>query len=281
MRPPEMLTTCEATVLRSGRPILDKVSVSFAPGTFTAVLGPNGAGKSTLLRVLSGSLTPDEGTVTLNGRPLSGYQRAELARRRAVLAQESLLQFDFSVEEVVILGRIPHLSGWESERDRRACARAIAVTELRALRHRRYLSLSGGEKQRVQLARVLAQIDPAEAEHPGDRWLLLDEPTAALDLRHQHSMVALVRSLARSHGFGVIVIVHDLNLAMQYADNVVLLDQGRLAASGPTPETLTVARISDVFGVTTEIHCPRSNACPFIQTLPSNHAKNELTESIH
>lgn len=270
-----MLKAEQISVVRSGRAIVDAVSAAFEPGTLSVILGPNGAGKSTLLRVLSGALAPDGGAASLDGRALTGYSKPALARRRAVLAQESLLQFDFSVEEVVILGRIPHLTGWENEHDRQACDRAIAAAELEHLRYRRYLTLSGGEKQRVQLARILAQIDPGGREMEGTRWLLLDEPTSALDLRHQHTLLTRVRRLSRSHGFGVVAILHDLNLAMRYADQVVLLDRGRAVATGPTRRTLTAPRISAVFGVETEIHCSQAGACPFIQTAHPNHSAHE------
>lgn len=273
-----MLEAQQVSVVRGGRAILDEVSMPFASGRVSAILGPNGAGKSTLLRVLSGSLVPDAGQVCLDGQALAHISKADLARRRGVLAQESMLQFDYSVEEVVILGRIPHLSGWESPQDIAAAHRALAEVGLAALAHRRYPSLSGGEKQRVHLARVLAQLDVSETLPPGQnaasRWLLLDEPTSALDLHHQHAVLSHARRLTLSGGPAVIAVLHDLNLALRYADDVLLLSEGRVAAAGPTHEALQPPVISRVYGVHAEMHCPA--ACPFLQIHPVNPSTSHV-----
>lgn len=271
-----MLTARQLSVLRGGRAIVDTVSATFRPGRLSVVLGPNGAGKSTLLRVLTGTLKPDRGEVLLGDRSLHTLAIEELAQRRAVLVQESMLQFDFSVEEVVLLGRIPHLTGWESAHDHDACERALALMELTAMRYRRYPTLSGGEKQRVHLARVLAQLDTGGQSTHEERWLFLDEPTSALDLRHQHSTLALARQLAVAQGLGVIAVIHDLNLALSYADEVLVLADGRTAAHGTPDDVLTAELIHRVYGVHALRREGRNGAPPFIQTHHpislSNHA---------
>lgn len=260
-----MLTATGITVTRGGKDLLAGVSLSLRPGEVSAVLGPNGAGKSTLLRVLTGAMAPEAGTVEMDGVAVHALSSGELARRRAVLSQESHLQFDFTVEEVVLLGRIPHLSGWESARDRAACERAIRAADLAELRERRYPTLSGGEKQRVHFARVLAQLD--RDEHGGHApWLFLDEPTSALDLRHQHATLQRVRALAHERGFGICAVLHDLNLALAYAERAVLLSQGTVFAQGAVGETLTAENVSAVFGVEAEL-CTTSGPS-FLRTQP-------------
>lgn len=245
-----VLTATDLTVRRGGRALLDRVSLSLAPGRVTAVVGPNGAGKSTLLRILSGELAPDSGHVAFLGRPLAAWPVGELARHRAVLPQESDLSFPFRVEEVVRLGRIPHPGGGDSPADHALTRAALAEVDLAPFADRLYPTLSGGEKQRVHLARALAQLRPDPAALPlAARVLLLDEPTASLDLAHQHSVLALARDLAARENTAVLAILHDLNLVLTYADDLVVLAGGRIAASGPVASTLSPALIRDVFAV--------------------------------
>ncbi|MCH2154631.1 MAG: heme ABC transporter ATP-binding protein [Opitutales bacterium] len=266
-----MISAYNISVSRGGKHILSAVDFKMQPGRLSVVLGPNGAGKSTLLKVLTGVEQPDQGEVRMGERPLDCFDANEMARQRAVLAQETPLTFDFSVEEVVMLGRIPHLSGWESDQDRQAVDRALNFVEMDALRHRRYPTLSGGEKQRVQLARVLAQLDQIGRKHPSDEpaWLFLDEPTSALDLRHQHVVLYLVRRLSREQGIGVCAVLHDLNLAMRYADHVVLLSGGKVAAEGLPADALTAGVIGDVYGVQAEVLNSEIHPYPLIHVL--NH----------
>ena len=244
------LAATAITVRRGGRALLDAASISLTPGRVTAVVGPNGAGKSTLLRVLSGELVPDAGSVAFAGRPLAAWPAAELARQRAVLPQESDLRFPFRVAEVVRLGRIPHPGGGDTLADHAIAADALTRVDLNPLADRLYPSLSGGEKQRVHLARALAQLAPADGNAaPPSRVLLLDEPTAALDLAHQHSVLALARKLASGEGVAVLAILHDLNLVLAYADDLVVLNHGRVAASGAVETTLTPDLVRAVFAV--------------------------------
>jgi iron complex transport system ATP-binding protein len=227
--------------------LLEDVSLAVPPGLVTCVLGPNGAGKSTVLRVLAGALAPSAGTVSLAGRPLAAWPADALARLRAVLPQSSALSFAFTVAEVVLLGRTPHAGRCTRAEDRAIVAAAMAAADVSALAARRYPSLSGGEQQRVQLARVLAQVMDQAGRYEG-RWLLLDEPTASLDLAHQQQLLACARGVAAAGG-GVLAILHDLNLAAAIADRVCLLRQGRVVAQGPPTDVLTAARIAEVFGI--------------------------------
>lgn len=245
-----ILSATSLVVRRDRRALLDDVSIDLAPGRVTAVIGPNGAGKSTLLRALSGELRPDSGDIRFAGQPLSAWPVAELARRRAVLPQESDLRFPFRVEEVVRLGRVPHPGAGETPHDRALAREALARVDLVAFADRIYPKLSGGERQRVHLARALVQLRPAPgAVAPAERALLLDEPTASLDLSHQHGVLALARGLAANENVAVLAVLHDLNLVLAYADDVVVLCDGRVFAAGPVAAALTPQLIRDVFGV--------------------------------
>ena len=206
------------------------------PGTLTAVVGPNGAGKSTLLSVLCGDRSPTTGTATLHGRTVRDHPAADLARRRAVLPQDHAVRFAFSVAEVVAMGRAPHPPN--PDLDQTVVRAAMTTAEVGHLATRDVQSLSGGEMARTALARVLTQDTPV---------VLLDEPTAALDLRHQEQLMGVTRDLARA-GACVVVVVHDLNLAASYADRIVMMADGAIVADGTPDEVLTAKRISDVYG---------------------------------
>jgi iron complex transport system ATP-binding protein len=231
--------TANAVTFRVGsRALVDEVSLELARGEVLALVGPNGAGKSTLLKLLAGDLSPSGGEVTLEGRPLARYGAKELALKRALLPQQTILQFAFTARAVVAMGRHPHLGmAGESAEDDAVVEAALARTETLSLAERVYPSLSGGEQARVSLARVLAQETPI---------LLLDEPTAALDLRHQQAVLRIARDLARE-GTAVLAVLHDLNLAATYADRIALLDEGRLVADGTPWDVLTEDRLSAVF----------------------------------
>lgn len=231
-----------------GSAILYDVSLTLRPGEVIAILGPNGAGKSTLLKCLAGTLHPTTGDVLLMDKPLAGYSLQELSRWRAVLSQQNPLTFPFKAVEIVLLGRHPHVAGGESARDLEVAEEVLRRVDAWHLRDRLFPTLSGGEQQRVQLARVLAQV----WEHRS-ACLFLDEPTAALDLRHQQQTLTLVRGLAREHQMTVVCVLHDLNLALAFADACLVLQEGRIAADGPVAEVLTQELIRQVFEVEAEI----------------------------
>jgi iron complex transport system ATP-binding protein len=235
----------QALTIRAGRrALLDGVSVELAAGEVLAVAGPNGAGKSTLLRGLAGERRADAGEVTVAGRPIGGWSPLALARRRAVVSQSAALAFPLTVAEVVALGRLPWHGSPGAARDRAATADALAAAQVAHLAGQSYATLSGGERQRVQLARALAQLDGAE--HPSA--LLLDEPTASLDVRHAALLLRLVRRLA-SQGLAVLVVLHDLNEAAFVADRVAMLAQGRLVAQGPPRAVLEPDSLEAVYGL--------------------------------
>ncbi len=247
---------------------LNDVSLAVAPGEVVAVLGPNGSGKSTLMRVMSGELTPRRGNVRQDGRPLDAWPRPALARRRAVLPQNTAISFPFRALQVVLLGRSPHAGSGGQADDLDIAARAMRETEVTHLADRVYPSLSGGEQQRVQMARVLAQIWPAE-RGDGSRYLLLDEPTSSLDIAHQHAALATARRFA-ARGMGVVVILHDLNLAAIYADRLCVLKDGRRLHDGPPERVLTPDIVKSVFdlSVTPTRHPTRG----WLQLLPDGLA---------
>lgn len=229
-------------------PILDNVDAAVRPGEVLAVLGPNGAGKSTLLKVLAGLLTPSAGKVTLDGRALNAFGAKELARRRAVLSQATPISFPFSVTEVVTIGRTPYIGRTESLHDRDVVETVLRRMDAYHLKDRLYASLSGGEQQKVQFARVLAQVwDQPQA------CLFLDEPTAALDLKQQMSIAGLARDLAAERGFAVLTIVHDLVLARQFADRSLFLKDGRVACTGRIDEIMNADTIAGVYGIPQKI----------------------------
>lgn len=243
-----MTLRCEAvSVVRAGRRLVDRVSIELRSGEMTAILGPNGAGKSTLLRVMAGDIPPDEGWVRLSDRDLGEWSPLELARRRAVLPQLSGLSFPFTVAEVVQLGRHPHGDA-DAPSGRKAVERALHIMELDRLRNADYSVLSGGERQRAHAARVLAQVDGASHEP----WVLLDEPTSALDVVHQHQLLQALAQLA-ADGAGVVVVLHDPNLAARYAQALLLLGEGRLLAHGATDEVLVPESLERLYGVPVEV----------------------------
>lgn len=234
-------------VSADGRKVLAKVSMDVLPGRFTAILGPNGAGKSTLLSILTGQRQPHGGTLFLDDQPLKNVPAATLAQRRAVMLQESAVAFDFLSVEVVELGRFPHRKA-PSRQEGDIVRNAMEATHVGHLAHRNVNTLSGGEKARVQLARSLAQIWEARPDG-ADRWLLLDEPTAALDLAHQHQMMRLMQRWARVHSVGVVAVLHDVNLALRYADDVLVLGAAGGCHWGAAREVLTPDLIDAVWGV--------------------------------
>ena len=241
-----MLKARQARFQARQKVLLDDVSIELPTGQLLAIVGPNGAGKSTLVHLLGGELTASGGQVLLDDRPLAAWPSRERARRLAVLPQHSTLNFPFTAFDVVLMGRTPHLRGGERAHDYAVAEAALAAVNLSAFADRLYPTLSGGERQRVQFARVLAQLWEASAS--GGRYLLLDEPTASLDLAHQHQLLAIAQDLARQ-GVGVMVVLHDLNLAAQYSDQMVILQAGQRLAAGAPHEVLTPEMIQRAFAV--------------------------------
>ena len=225
--------------------LLHDVSLELHTGEILAVLGANGAGKSTLLKILSGDYKPCTGQVSFHGRALSDWQPRQLARLRAVLPQSASLSFPFPVRDVVMMGRSPHQCSRQEHQ--RSVQQAMHQAEIIHLSGRDYTTLSGGERQRVHLARVLTQLD-----HTGEqgRCLLLDEPTASLDLAHQHHLLRLLREQVASRALGVLIIEHDLNLA---APRVICLRQGEVYAAGTVQDTLHPSVIKAVYGIAMQV----------------------------
>ena len=228
----------------SGFDLLRNIDLTLEAGKVNVLVGPNGAGKSSLLRVLTGEIKPSKGDVRINQQPLNKWSMQDRANLLAVLPQHSDLNFPFTAAEVVGLGRIPHKTGYA--KDQAIIAEALALVDASYLQRRLYTQMSGGEKQRVQLARVLAQIwEPSDL---GKQFLVLDEPTAAFDLSHQQLTLSIVRQFA-ARGVGVLMVLHDLNLAARCADNLVVVNGGSIEASGAPDEVLTKELIYKVFDV--------------------------------
>lgn len=268
-----MLAAHHVSYALAGRYLLSEVSVAVTPGELLAVIGPNGAGKSTLLKLLCGDLTPSGGEVTLAGQPLALWSNLEQAKRRALLSQSTSLSFPFRVLEVVLMGRNPHLAGREGARDYRIAEAALARVAMQAFAQREYPTLSGGEQQRVQLARTLAQV--WEGVPSGSRYLLLDEPTNNLDLAHQHQALAIARQLARE-GAGVLAVLHDLNLAAQYADKILILCRGRVRALGAPREVLTSETLCAAFETPVLVTRHPCLDCPLVVSAASAAVSPEV-----
>jgi iron complex transport system ATP-binding protein len=226
--------------------VLDQVSIDVERGDLVGLLGPNGSGKTTLLKILGGMLHPSAGGVQLDGRRLAGWSRRQLARQIAVVPQETHATLDFTVLDIVLMGRYAHLGPFalEGAVDLEIAREALAATGTADLETRPFATLSGGEKQRVVIASALAQASDL---------LLLDEPTASLDLGYQLEIASLLRRLSRDRGTTMVVCTHDLNFAAALCGRIVLLKKGRVLAQGPTADTLTAATIRDAYGVDADV----------------------------
>ena len=243
------LTAHNISFLARGRYLLRDISVSLVPGEVLAILGPNGAGKSTLLKVLAGEHGVAHGTVTQNGHDVSELPALTLAQERAVMPQATSMTFPFPVRDVVALGRSPFRKISTRKHDQTLVERAIALADIGHLADRAYPALSGGEKQRVHLARALVQVWGMDGDHApvGARFLLLDEPTSGLDVSHQHALLSVARREARQNGVGVLMILHDFNQVTAYADRVAVLQGGEMVAQGAVQDVMTPDLLSTVF----------------------------------
>lgn len=237
----EVLSLTDVGFCYGPRWALRRVDLKIQPGELLGILGPNGSGKSTLLKIMDGLLAPSEGAVRLGGRPLEKLQRAEIARLVAMVGQESHFHFAFSVLEVVLMGRFAHMKAFQFEnaRDLQAASKALEATGALHLAERSIHELSGGEKQRVLIARALAQ---------QPRIVLLDEPTSFLDLKYKQEIFRLISTLTGRGRLSVVVVSHDVDLAAAYCDNLVMLREGRIFAAGPPEQVVTRAHIETVYG---------------------------------
>lgn len=247
-----MIEARNITVKRGAKVLLANASIALTPGRLTAIIGPNGAGKSTLLRVMAGELRPKEGAVLLDGADIRNISVARLATRRAVVAQSTNLSFPFTVLEVVMLGAtVPGFDVHDAEvavvARKSLCAVGLASFEARMLHE-----LSGGERQRVHIARALCQLNTSPRHATENAALLLDEPTASLDLKHQGDVLTIIKEQSRS-GHAVLLVIHDLNLAAAFADDVVLMADGQIVGRGNPDDVLNEDLLSHTFGCRLQI----------------------------
>ena len=270
--------TQSVTFRYGDRPVLDGVTLKIAPTEILGVIGPNGSGKTTLLNVLSRTLRPERGRVRLFGRDMDSMSPREIAQTVAVVPQSSPVAFPFTVGEIVLMGRSPYQRGisFETAEDRRIAAAAMEATDTLDFANRRITELSGGETQRAIIARALAQ---------QPRVLLLDEPTAHLDLHHQISIYEILARLNANHEMTVVVVSHDLNLAAVHCDRLVLFAHGSIAADGPPAEVITEDNINRIYGVNVPVIKPAVMTYPMVVPVrtgePSeskqNYRKSSLT----
>ncbi len=254
-----MLEASDITFRAGDKELISGVSAAFAPGRLHLVVGPNGAGKSTLIKVLARLLRPHAGTVEYEGADVRHASESDLAKRRAVLSQAVEVAFPLTAREVVMMGRYPHFGGRPGPADEKVVEEMMELFDVTEFGRRDYQTLSGGERQRVNFARVLAQLwcgGPGPLTAPGSasapspcRYLFLDEPLTFLDIRHQIEFMKKVRAFADAPDVVTVGVVHDLNLAARFADQIVLLNHGRVVAAGTAAEVLIADRLREVFGV--------------------------------
>ena len=245
-----MLRTENISFSVGKKQILKNVSASFLPGEFNMILGPNGSGKSSFLKIFSGEINRFQGTVLYENKKIKELRKEELAKKRAVMSQQADLGFPLLVEEVVMMGRYPHFTFNPNKKDVTICNEVIERMNLVEFKERNYLTLSGGEKQRVQFARVLAQVWEKPAD--GYRYLFLDEPLNSLDISYQHEFLQSAVELMKDHTV-LIAVMHDINLAAHYADNLFFLKEGEMVVHGSPKDILTENILEKVFNVKTKV----------------------------
>ncbi|HEY4102147.1 MAG TPA: heme ABC transporter ATP-binding protein [Gemmatimonadales bacterium] len=242
-----MVELSGVSFMAGGTPILHQIDVRFAAGKFNVILGPNGAGKSTLLKIATGTVQPTTGSVRYDNADAATWSPEAFARRRAVLSQQMELAFPLPVEDVVLMGRYPHYGRTPARRDREIVTAALELVGMADRRHQVYSTLSGGERQKTHLARVLAQIWAGD-ETAGPKYLFLDEPTASLDVHYQIHLLDVARGLL-ADGCTVIAILHDLNVALRYGDTFTLLAAGRVACATDRSDAISRELLEQVFKV--------------------------------
>jgi iron complex transport system ATP-binding protein len=237
------------------KPVMERVSFAIDEAQIVAIIGPNGSGKTTLLKIINGTLFPDAGQMLIDGKETSRWSRKDIAQKVAIVPQETAVIFPFYAEEIVLMGRFPHLSNYrfEDKKDYRIVHEAMEKTDTLSFAARRFDELSAGERQRVLIARALAQ-EP--------KVLLLDESTVFLDLKHQAQFLALLRQLNTAQQLTVIFVTHDINLAAQHADRIILLYSGKIYAIGKPAEVITAANIKEVYDVDSLIDQNPQNGLP-------------------
>lgn len=238
-----MIEASDVTFKVGGRTLLKNVSFRIRPGELCAITGANGAGKSTFLKVLCRELRPEFGTITINGRSLYDYSSLEMAQMRSVLSQQNRVSLPFKVAEIVMMGRYPFFGQKPTHQDHAIVENCLSRLEIEHLADRLYPTLSGGEQQRVQIAKTLAQVWKTP-----NAYIFLDEPTTGLDLKHQYQLIQLANELANS-GYGIVAVIHDLNVALQHTDKVLLLNKGEVHAFGKPSDVLTPTNIKESFGI--------------------------------
>jgi iron complex transport system ATP-binding protein len=244
-----MLEAVDISYKAGKKELLHPVSLSFGPGLFHVIMGPNGAGKSTLLKLLAGSQQPAAGKIILDGRELGHYSQKELAIKRAVLSQHYHISFPITVRDIVLMGRYPYYGQQPRPADLAACREAMQRMEVAEMADRDYATLSGGEAQKVQMSRVLAQIGGKEKDA---KLLFLDEPVSNLDIRYQYELMRAAKELCgRKHT--VIAILHDINLALSFADRILFMKEGKVVHESSEPLKLEKEVIDSVFGVSSSI----------------------------
>jgi iron complex transport system ATP-binding protein len=255
-----MIEAVDITYSVGLRELISRVSAEFAPGRLHLIIGPNGAGKSTLVKLLSRSLRPQSGSIRYDGADIRDFNEVDLAKRRAVLSQAVEVAFPLTVREVVMMGRYPHFGGRPGPLDSEIVGDMMAFFDVTEFADRDYLTLSGGEKQRVNFARVLGQLwQPHDGTNEPCRFLFLDEPLTFLDIHHQIEFMRKVREFASKPDVVTVGVIHDLNLAARFADQIVVMDNARIVASGAPSSVLNAESIRSVFNVeptflTTEHH---------------------------
>lgn len=276
-----MISVDNISVQIGSTSILKDVSMQMPEGKLSIVVGKNGAGKSTLLKAVCNNIKTSQGHIYFDSTALNALDAKEIARKRAVVLQNTRLSFSFTAFEIILMGRTPHTNGFESKKDYEVAEQCMEKLQVEHLRERKYPTLSGGEKQRVQLARALAQIwERIDKDDPC--YLLLDEPTSSLDIAHQHQLLSLLKELAQN-GVTVFVVIHDLNLAAQYGDLIHVMKDGKCVASGSTEDIFQPDIIGDAFECPVRIlQNPHFN-CPLIvsgaQTSQLTHSNNNMVAS--